>query len=532
MSDLISVRYTDLTTYNDTTSGDVLGCPIEYHWGPVDQLQVLGRVEFFETYQESLPKGATPDSTTLSRYYGYAQIKKAFELGMPKVEVVRPRGNYKWQSFTMSSTTPVLSLVDADTPFVGVASSWLQVSLKYPGFLPNSMVGNYDTIGCQVLEFNNVITINVVGIVSNAISAVIETFEGSGVVGDTLDGQKYFIEDVVNANSNYIQCNYIGTGTHNCHTSTTFTKFVNLGDTHSGSTIAYPTAIADTTTQSVGNWSYYLSTYYSDFFTSSCTLLISPTNSGVQHNIIKAIAEQRQTCLGVYGYPLSETFTKTAITTFNSNTPKSKFCLFVVGREKVSVFSVNIASNCVGGWCGATANVAKTAKLNQLASAFSYGAYSGSLTNTLSLTDANDLIKSGVISVISAKNGNYIWGTRDQYSKTTSFYARANVMRVVAYLLSNAFPIALDALHTDASTDPLTKSVFQGRFTSLVDDLVATHNLQVNSKADVMGEINSDRNTQGGKIFNVVFTCYFIGLTEEVVINIVATDNSVTANIQ
>ena len=531
VNDLIDVKYTDRTAYTDIASGDVMGCPFEYHWGPVDELQVLSRSEFYDLYPESLPNGYTGD---LSRYFGYAQIKQAFSFGMPEVEVIRPQGDWAYEVFKLTGSTPsAISQVPAADPFSTQTSGWLYVSSKYPGYLPKSLVDPYDSIAVQVLVSSDatVFTVKVLGIKNSTITAVIEEFEGNGIQGSTLDGAKYYIDDVC-ANSRYIKVKFDAsfTGTKMGHTSSTYTSFLSVGETISGVAAAYPSEL------NASDYRPYFDDYYADFFVSNATLLISPISTNQLDADIFNIAQERQSVTGVVGYPIVNTFSKSDIQTYIASgitgASKNQFTFFVAGREIVSVFGSKIASNCVGGFCGCTAAVARSARLNQLASAFSYGSYAGSISETLKMKDANDLMKDGVISVIATRNGNYIWGTRNTYTRTTSMFARANVTRVVANLLRNAFPIALDAIHTDAAANVTERSRYQTRFSTVINDLIANGNLQPQSEANCMGNINSDYNTQGGRIFNVIFTCYFIGLVEKVVINIVATDSSVTANIQ
>lgn len=520
-SDKIKVNYTDLTNYVNIESGDILGCAFEYHWGETDKLLTLTKGDFFKMYPESVVSGTFTLNGNESRYNAYAQIKKFFENGGELVECVRAKGNWQYFSKNITSSASTASATASDNQFPTASNSAkIEVATKYAGMFPTSMIPSGCTGVMVVVDYNSttaVMTVTVKGYTGTASSPVadviLETFKGGLTMGEYVDGQPYFIDDVVNNNSKYINIKYTALPSSFATATVVFAPLATL-----------PTATAWTSTM--------IDTFFKDRMLSNCTLLISPTNDETLNNDIVSIANTRQNCIAVVGLNVATTFTKANVITSATATTKDKFCVYIAGREVLELFGGKIPSNCVGGWCGSTSAVAETVRINQLASAFTYGQYLGVLSDTLSLDDACDLMDNyGVTSVVGTSRGNYIWGIKTTYSITTSYFAYANVMRVLSNFLRNAFPIAMSALHTDASANELTRSSFQQKFSNIVDNLVATQNLKADSYIECMGDINSDENTNGGRIFNVYCSLHFISLTESVVFNIVATDSSVSTTL-
>lgn len=519
--DKIRVTYTDMTNYANVVSGDILGCAFEYHWGLCDKLQTLTQSEFFKQYPESVPNGTFTLNGNEGRYNAYAQIKKFFENGGDVVECVRYKGNWQFYSKNITSNSSQSVATASTTQFPTASSSAkIEVATKYEGFFPSSMIPSNCTGVLATVAYdstNSLFTVTVRGYSgtssSPVYSEILETFVGGIVVGQYVDGVPFYIEDVVNNNSKYIAI-----------------KFTALPSTFTSADVVFEPA---STLPTATTWtSTILNTYFKDRMLSNCTMVISPTNDETLNTALSSIASTRQNCLAVNGFSVATTLTKANIQTSVGNSTHDKFTLFVAGKETVTLFGQPIPSNCVGGWCGTTANIANSVRINQLASAFTYGAYNGVLTDTLSLDDACDLMDNyGVISVVGTAQGNIIWGIKTLYSLTTSYFAYANVMRVLTNFLRNAFPIAMSALHTDACANELTRSGFQQKFSNVVDNLIATQNLKADSYIECMGDINSDENTNGGRIFNVLCSLHFISLTEAVVFHIVATDSSVSISI-
>lgn len=291
--------------------------------------------------------------------------------------------------------------------------------------------------------------------------------------------------------------------------------------------------------------------YFRDFETSNCTLVINPyvsTNRSIYEEInssIASLAEYRKNTLAVIGYPINKKYIFEGQTSEDSdsilgyfvtgnggvasNAKGNKFCIAVQGREIVSLFGYRFTLNCVAGYCGKMVNVAKEAHLNQIASGYTYGTYGGSLKESLKSGEVIDLMESGVNSVYTSKRGNLIWGTRTMYSKQSSYFGKANVMRVCSMILKNVYPIAIETLHTDAASNPITRASVSTMLNSIIDTFIASQDLHADSYADCSDSINTDYLTKGGTVLNIILMLHFIGLVERVSIKIIATDTSVTA---
>lgn len=548
VSKLIDVQYKDLTNYTAGVGDDILGIPFIYHWGPVGKLQVLDQNQFFQLYPEDLPSKVTFNPNV---YFAYASIKKAYESGVSLTETVRAQGSSLYASITYSDGSQTSSEGTRTTPatlpetFVGSA----RISTKYPGVPPVSLTGVCDTVVVKaksdadgsnlVIEVYaaNYCTSSTAGNieVSGAtdtyvlLGDLLETFSGTTVANSSEDGISNYIVDLVNE-SQFISLE------------------LNPGFKFIPSTPQYFEVIQ--TVPDIVSISEIVAAYYSgsdapikkfeDGMISNATILMSPTSffdlttSSTLDTYLINVAKSRQDTNTVIGYPLTKTFDKEAIATTVGYLSgiRDKFSFYVAGRESYSIFGRGITLNCVAGWVGATFNIAKEVRTNQSASAFRYGAYNGILLKSLTFDDAADLMNSlGVTSVFNSTAGPLIWGIRSLNKNQSNYWARMNVMRVLAKILRQVFPIALEAIHTDAAANPVTKQSFQTLFNSVVSDEIARENLLGDSYANVLGEINNDYNTKGGKIFNIDLSLHFIGLVESIKIRVYATDSSVSTNI-
>lgn len=533
--DLVNVQFADETSYVNIDNQDILGCMIDYHWGPANQLLVLDKQRFFELYPESVPVGAAKVDPT--KYVGYAQIKKAFDMGISRVEVLRLclAGKWQYQQINISSVSQVTARQHNDQ---FDDQSPISISSLYPGYVPQSMLLGYNNIAVRVnyTAATKDIKIEVLGVsgpTNSPVYSVIEEFEGSILTSQYDDGQNINISALCE-NSQYIRVSVNEQKTApSVNITASVTPFVQFNATQTSEYLnpqgADNSAIAES-----------LERFYDDFDLSSCTLLISPYCFGKKtvdnfDTVIQNIAERRKNLNAVLGYPVEETFTLSGIENFltGQNAPqKLKFTNFVVGRELVQVFGTRVEINCTGGWCGCTAKIAKDVRLNQLASARTYGSYSGTLTKSLQFGDVLQLHDTyGVISVYQTKQGPQIFGVRTLYKRQTSYFGKANVMRVIANMLKNVFPIVLDAIHTDVAANQISMNALEVSLQSVIDDLIANQNLRPQSKAICDSTINNDYTTRGGTVLNVLLSCWFIGLTERINIKVVATDSSVTAEI-
>lgn len=605
VSQLIDVKYTDLTNYVDEPGGDVLGLPIFHHWGPVDKVVVYNRSEFFNAYPDAAPFGgvgsiplneeevavepaaeafdeetdptteettpavkAVSEWATIKLYNAYAQIKRAFELGIREVEVVRPVSGWKYAQLSLDDGTVTPTWMNPPTNKVIPTEVGFSIIGKYPGFPSKTgFLSNYDGILVRVTGEKTLVEstnyylnpdIYVLGYVK-AVDGVeypgmekvlaadshlgydiavdvanpIEAFTGMiyNKEESVVDGQSLYVGDILAA-SDYIMWN-----------GSLKDKSITVGVTNEG---YFP--IFDLNRPVVSNAREDLVTaltYFEDTLVSSATLLISPINCEEAaasedvrtnaRNELMRIAKERQDLNSVIPLILGDGDLMTAE---NVNTDylslgalRDMFSFYVSAREQYVLWGDRIILDGTGGWCGCTANIAKEVRVNQLASAFTYGAYTGTLTQSLTFDEVCRLHEKGIISIYNSNTGPMIWGVRSTYRRQTSYFAKANVMRVLARILRQIFPIALDAIHTDAAANPITRSNFDVRFSSVVNAEIAEQNLLSDSYATCLGDLNSDVSTKGGKIFNVLLMLHFIGLTEKVKIAVYATDSSVTASI-
>ena len=541
--DLVDVQFQDATNHTSITSTDTIGMVMPFYWGESDKTRVYTRTEFFEMYPESLPVGVTGITDT-DIYSGYAQIKNAFSHGAGEVEIYRPSEGWKFQGITITNEGGVAAKAAALDGEKFDETKAVSISLKYAGFVPQSLAYGYDNVAFAVKFANStdytdgtMITVAVFGKKGNAYDTTpIEVFEGAADPNANIGGESIFLEDVVNGNSQIIDVRV----TANVKiASPTETQLAYQYFDCATYAIAAPTVDATFKSGIVKGYD-----MFEDYESSVCTLLMTPFVS-VKTKIvdevlidtfdsqIKNIAEYRKNCLAVVGYPIdyNSDYTKENVETYFSTHPGkgSKFVVAVQGCEYVTVFGQRFTLNCVGGYCGAMVNIAKEAHLNQIASGYVYGNYGGSLKKSLLSGKAIDLMEVGINSVFASKRGNIIWGTRTMYSRQSSYFGKINVMRVCSMLLKNIFPIAIETLHTDAASNPITRASLSTMLNSIIDTYIANQDLHADSYADCSDSINTDYLTKGGTVLNIILSLHFIGLVERVSIKIIATDTSVTA---
>lgn len=543
--DLIDVKFQDATNHVSFTSDDIMGLVMPYFWGEADKMRVHNKTTFYEMYPESLPigvSGLTDNDRDL--YSAYAQVKAYFAHGGGQIEVYRPSSGFKYQqmSISASGTSEGASMTMADNQHDETAA--LSVALKYAGFVPQSMAVGYSNIQIKVESTelkgydgaDQCLKISVQGVKASDNSIVdLEVFEGSTNPLANIDGESIYLENVVN--SNFIDVKVFGVVTAMASAITkTCNEYVNSGNT--------PNVVLDDNADNViANGVLDAYKYFRDFEVSNATLIINPFVKstiacyGEIDDAIGSLVEYRKNVQGVIGYPINLDYDYDTIESYfvsgnggvSSNAKGNKFCIALQGREIISLFGYRYTLNCVAGYCGKMINVAKEAHLNQIASGYIYGIYGGSLKESLLSGDVIELMEKGVNSVFTSKRGNIIWGTRTMYSKQSSYFGKANVMRVCSAILKNIFPIAIETLHTDAASNPITRASVSTMLNSIIDTFISSQDLHADSYADCSDSINTDYLTKGGTILNVILVLHFIGLVERVSIKIIATDTSVSA---
>ena len=542
--DLIDVKFQDATSHTSITSTDTIGLVMPFYWGESDKVEIYGRNAFYEMYPESLPIGVS-NIENKDLYSGFAQVKAAFAHGAGEVEIYRPSDGWKYQNLTIDKTGTIAGtsskLNSADSKYDETKA--VTIALKYAGFVPQSLAYGYTNISVGVSLSNSeeytdgaMVKINIYGVDADSETTLLETFEGASNPTAKIGGESIFLEDVVNGNSMFIDVR----ATDNITIQSAVEEDIYACNEYSETGVFASNKFTEAFKGGVAK-GYEM---FNDYESSICTFIINPfvSESAMQGSTqlitefdasLKNIAEYRKNCLAVVGYPIdhSNTYDKATIEGyFNNHSSKgSKFCIAVQGQEYISVFGQRFVLNCIGGYCGAMVNIAKEAHLNQIASGYVYGNYGGSLKKSLLSGKVIDLMEVGINSVYTSKRGNIIFGTRTRYGRQNSYFGKINVMRVTTMLLKNIFPIAVETLHTDAASNPITRASLSTMLNSIIDTYKNNQDLLWDSKADCSDAINTDYLTKGGTVLNIILLLHFIGLVERVSIKIVATDTSVTA---
>lgn len=269
---------------------------------------------------------------------------------------------------------------------------------------------------------------------------------------------------------------------------------------------------------------------------------------------MSSVSESRKDCNSLVGFPTitnsyywkskgtpaSET-RGNAVAWFNSasisNGGLYMFTSGIVGWETYTLRTTlgiqRFDLDCTAAWAGRICATAYALhNRNQLPSYKAYGSFSGSLVRTLDFDTVVAMHdEDGIGSVYSSAVGNYIFCIRDLYGAGESYFARLNVMRVTAALLSQTFDMVEDVIHTDVAANRTNRLALEGRLNTLLGNFAARQELKVESYANVGDELNSDVNTNGGRYLRIQLVCYFMSLTEKVFITVVARDGSVSADV-
>ena len=137
----------------------------------------------------------------------------------------------------------------------------------------------------------------------------------------------------------------------------------------------------------------------------------------------------------------------------------------------------------------------------------------------------------GIGSVYSTATGNFIFDVKGLYGVGTSYFAQANVMRVIEFLLSNSYDIIEQVIHTDVAANKASRIDLEGRMNTMLSWFISRNELKAESYVDIGDSLNSDDLTNGGEYLNINIVCYFLKLTQGVNINIIARDGSVSSSV-
>lgn len=423
----------------------------------------------------------------------------------------------------------------------------------------------YDSSGKSTPSFNNTL---------ETLSFTLEELEASGV--------SYFYADQISNNSAYFTTDitwaYSNESKYTTSSGAVASSFTNVGmGDIQGYSVSKGSGDVEMSIPTYSS-SAFVSAYklFGDRDISSSTLLVSSfipsmasgkvpeaatsaTDGFVDYasvlSAMSSVSEARKDCNSLVGFPTitntyywkpkggaSDTGTRAnAVAWFNSadisNAGLRMFTSGIVGWETYTLRTTlgvkRFDLDCTAAWAGRICATAYALhNRNQLPSYKAYGSFSGSLVRTLDFDTVVAMHdEDGIGSVYSSAVGNYIFCIRDLYGAGESYFARLNVMRVTAALLSQTFDMVEDVIHTDVAANRTNRLALEGRLNTLLGNFAARQELKVESYANVGDELNSDVNTNGGRYLRIQLVCYFMSLTEKVFITVVARDGSVSADV-
>lgn len=572
-NDLLNVTFEDATNYSSASNTqDVLGVILPWFWSPAEERAVYTRAEFFQTFPESLPFGTTVEywENCLPGFFTqYAHIKSYFNNGGKLVEVISPRLGADRERTQIAG-----ALKNEDNTL------WQYIYCRNQGFFPASLLPEGTIwVLIDIATTNGetyTYTMRACAHKDKALtSPIIEQFTGQITTPTaTQDGVSTYLPTIINDKSMYfsmitkkdaqtldIEKNFasvsadymtgatsrwgiafhLAGGVDECPTGYTNARY-------SGPTFIvasqYATDFADK--------------YFGDPNLTQATMIIPQLQYTSLTNAVTDTKEETNK-KSVKAPPTSVDFIANAFTVAESNktmtlfsgiksvtetgentwvtpdmtTSKGKFHIHICGWEGIPMFNTIIPTNCAGGVAGAYARVADSAHLNQVASARTYGQYTGALLKTKTFADVLRNHENGVVTVYTGAQGAEIFGIHNTYYtlNKNSYWGTCNATRVIARILRDTFPIFLDAIHTDVASNSASRLSLCTRVQSKFDSLIATQDLAPDSKVWMTDEMNTDYLTRGGKELNALMQVHFYGLTERVNIKVVATDSSVNFEI-
>lgn len=529
IQDLINVQFQDATNHVTVNGDDMLAVVFNHYWGPVNELKELGASDFFGYYPESLPLGV--NTIDVAKYFSLAQIKQAFACRMPKVQSYRPKCGWKYQQVNVTASAATLVSGGSATKFSDTVTDLVSIASKYPGFFPQSLAPGSKYIKLVVsATASSVVSVKIYGSQNNSTSSLtgdvlLESFEGNCTPGATQDGMPYYLPNVLEK-SQFVDAQVNGAF------SDLLEDVVVVFDNYTATTDVFTTETSGA--HGVEDVVSAITTIFGDIEQNNGTLMINPyaDQKGAVTTAILNAAAAAKTFNPIIGVPTSTTWTKSNIESARDGAGNNMFGLFVAGREMLTIFGMKILSNCVGGFAGCTAAVAKDVRLNQMASAKMYGAYPGTLVDSCNFNEVLSMHdERGIISVYNTKNGPYIFGVRSMYANQDSYFGKANVMRVTANVLKNIFPVVLTGVHTDVASEKTSMLSMQTKLNNVLAPYIANKNLKQETRAICDESINTDQTTSGGKYLNTILDMWYIGLAERIRILVRATDSSVSAEI-
>lgn len=467
-NDLINVTFEDAVTYGTTDTTDILGVIMPYHWGPAGKVNIFNKQEFYDAYPEKLCAHLASNQPLASTYDTYYKVKSFFNNGGSRVAVYRNEDDAYYGNTT---------LVEG-----------FYAAFKYRGLPPDLQNILANSIVFTINADTGIATVSLYNSASTGENTVlVETFSGQltneTAVSET--GETTYLPKILEQKSQYL-------------------KLIDSAPTAIGTSYT-PSPEGDTCT-------------LASIFATSATLV--PTMFLEHDNDIDA-------------YNSSVAFIPT---TTNDNTivasGTGKFDINVHGGESIKVFGTFHEISCEAGVAGAYSNIARQTHLNQIASAQAYGAYAGTLFSGSTFQEALTNMNNGIVTVFNSNGSPQIFGTRNGYnqSHSGSYFARCNVSRVLASVLKNVLAQCVDVIHTDTAANAVSRKMFETNLNNIIGQYISTQDLQADSIAICNGSNNTDAQTQGGTILNIILALHFIGLVEKINIRVIATETGVTVN--
>jgi len=516
MRELVTIDFQDNSLYTPQQGADMAAIAIAHFWGPVGAIKRVTAATIDTFY----PK------TILSQSYLKAYMMLKY--GIPTVEIVRAQGTaeYLYVDDAHIGITPFP--LSQSATVVELAGDYI-LHAKYPGFHPKVMdclnAGRklkvkitFNDITASVNVDGRSITIETIDVTTDP--TTLEKIEGSPTPGHATDGQFDFITDLMVSKSEYWHVQFdeafiatdFGTG------GPADLQF----ETALADVDGLPWAETDTTEQNLIDIyeKILISTDYSD-----ATIVVASYSSEDLNKAVLALAEARSNCVGIVGYPLSETFAQADMETFVALMTPTKFGITCFARAVENFLGRKVIHDGVGPAAGRYAIVRKDAGPNQIPSALTYGAYPATLTDSLTFAEVLDLHDNfSVNSIYSAPVGAQMFGIRTLHTRKASYFALSNVMRIVSLLLKSTLVTADAVIHT--SNNPTKRAMIQLDRQSYLDQLIGIENLKPQSVCICNGDNNTDAATEGGKWLVIDFDLWFYKLIERVHINIKASDTT------
>lgn len=532
---LVKVDFVDNSNYAPPVeTGDVVGVVVDTDWGPVNKLTVLDRTAW----------EAFADPTRLAApTYSMACVDRIFSAGASFVEVVRIDPN-NTVFFGVKEITPenntdpnyaITAVKDAnyEAAITKLTGSFSVFSLKYPGTPKigvafSSYKGDPRSLP-KPLQSAPVATLGVyLGTSESPVESFLVTFKPDVYV----DGESYYIGDVISKKSRYLAFN---------EEFEPEADWENLAETGFSDITFLPADDTSGYKPSVDDFKKAYS-LFEDRDQSTSTILVStmdPSATELQDltavlNIIMKAAETRMDCISIVGCP-RETFGSAdlskvqgdIVTYFQGLTQNvtGRFNNTVAATEryryKNTTFYLDGTHTVAGRMCA----IAEQNNRNTLPSYKATGLTDAVLTNSLKFKQVVELMEDyGIGSIYSTPQGNYIFNIRTSYALQSSYFGKLNVARVTAAFLRWLLTDVEYTIHQDTVSDTLELLSFEKTENLKLQQMVSLGELKSQSIIIANPTNNTDAMTNGGECLNIDAELWFKKLTERVRIRIIATD--------